>query len=119
MSIFQWGLVLSGILLSACGSIMLKVGASRVPHDAGVLEAVSSAVLSPWIAGGVVSYVIPVGVWIYLLKDLPISLLQPLFALVYVLTPLLAWTLLGESVPPLRWIGISVVIVGVILISIA
>ena len=67
--------------------------------------------------GAVVLYVIPLGFWIYLLRFVPISWLQPIFSLTYVLTPLLALAFLGEPVPPARWIGIGVIIVGVFLVA--
>ena len=58
---------------------------------------------------GVMMYIVPVVIWIFLLKKLDITFLQPLFSLVYVVTPLLAIAYLGESIPLHRWIGIAII----------
>lgn len=62
-------------------------------------------------------YIIPVAIWIYLLKRLDITFLQPLFSLVYVVTPLLAIAYLGENIPLHRWIGISIILLGIFVSS--
>lgn len=41
----------------------------------------------------------------------------PLTAIEYVFVTLLAVVILGEVVPPLRWAGIALVVLGVTLIS--
>lgn len=117
MSISYWVLVLLGVSLSALGSIFLKAGAVRLTHDSGVYVAILQALLEWRLYLGVIMYVIPVLIWIYLLKKLDITYLQPLFSLVYVVTPIFAIFYLGESVPAHRWIGISIILVGIVVSS--
>ena len=69
------------------------------------------------VLSGMTLYFLSAVVWLYLLTKLEISLVQPILALTYVITPILAIIFLGENVPPLRWIGIGVVIIGVFLIA--
>ena len=47
----------------------------------------------------------------------PLSATQPLNALNYVFSALLARFVLGERVPPGRWVGIGLIVAGVILIT--
>jgi len=62
-------------------------------------------------------YIVPVVIWIYLLKKLDITFLQPLFSLVYVITPVLAIAYLGESVSIHKWIGIAIILLGIFVSS--
>ena len=48
-----------------------------------------------------------------------VTVALPLSALEYGFAALLGTTLLGESVPPLRWAGIALVVAGVVLIGAA
>ena len=66
---------------------------------------------------GVLMYAIPVIIWIYLLKKLDITFLQPLFSLVYVITPILAMVYLGESISTYRWAGIFIILIGIFISS--
>ena len=117
MSIKYWLLILLGVSLSALGSIFLKAGAIRLSHEHGVYAALLQA-CSEWrIFLGVVMYIVPVLIWIYLLKKLDITFLQPLFSLVYVLTPIFAIAYLGEFVPPHRWLGILIIMIGIAISS--
>jgi drug/metabolite transporter (DMT)-like permease len=117
MTAMNWALVAAGVLMSAFGSIFLKLGARQISHDSGLLVAAGQAFTSALLGLGVILYVVPVLIWIYLLKRIDISFLQPLFSSVYVVTPILAIFLLGEAVPLGRWLGIAVVCAGVALIA--
>lgn len=117
MSVNYWFLVFVGVLMSSLGSVFLKAGAVRISHEYGIQHAVLQAAMEWRLYIGVVLYVIPVVIWIYLLKRLEITFLQPLFSLVYVFTPMVAIAYLDESVPPLRWIGIFVIIIGITISS--
>jgi len=105
------------VALSSLGSIFLKAGALRISHDQGALSAALQAATEWRLLLGVLMYIIPVAIWIYLLKKLDITFLQPLFSLVYVATPLLAIVYLGENIPPHRWIGISIILLGIFVSS--
>lgn len=117
MSISYWFLVLVGVLMSSLGSVFLKAGAVRLSHELGMQHAVLQASMEWRLYLGVLLYMVPVAIWIYLLKRLEITFLQPLFSLVYVFTPIVAISYLNESVPPLRWIGIVVIIIGITISS--
>ena len=112
-----WGLFCAGIFCGSTGGILLKKAAVEVGRAGSLPAQLLAACTNPRLVGAVVLYVIPLGFWIYLLRFVPISWLQPIFSLTYVLTPLLALAFLGEPVPPARWIGIGVIIVGVFLVA--
>lgn len=112
-----WGLILMGILCGSTGGILLKGASLEIARAEGIMGQIIAACTNPRLILAVVLYVIPLGFWIFLLRYVPISWLQPIFALTYVLTPLLALAFLGEPVPPLRWGGIAVIIAGVFLVA--
>jgi len=55
--------------------------------------------------------------WLVVLGQLDVGKAYPLLSLNYVLVPLACRLLFHESVPPLRWAGIAVILLGVIVIS--
>lgn len=117
MSLTFWAMLILGVGLSAFGGLFLKLGAIEISHANGLLGAVVQ-VISNWkIMVGVAMYFIPVAIWIYLLKYVDLSFLQPLFSLVYVATPILSTFVLNEKVGSLRWAGIFIVCIGVATIA--
>jgi drug/metabolite transporter (DMT)-like permease len=106
-----------GITMGSLGSICLKVGGSQLPHFSPTWGYVAKFFGNPYVLGGFVLYFLPALIWIYLLGKYPISFVQPILALTYVLTPVLAIFLLNEKVPTVRWLGIAVIIIGVVIVS--
>lgn len=117
MRISDWFFLLAGVLLSSLGGIFLKLGALQINHDNGVMTAVAQILMQWRIYLGVVFYFIPVLIWIYMLKRIDITYLQPMFALVYVVTPLISAFMLHETMPPERWIGVFVVLLGIAIVA--
>ncbi len=56
-------------------------------------------------------------VWLVVLSKVALSLAYPMVSMGYVLTVLLSWQLLGETVSPLRWIALGVICSGVVLLA--
>ncbi|HJN17170.1 MAG TPA: hypothetical protein QGH10_16815, partial [Armatimonadota bacterium] len=48
---------------------------------------------------------------------LDLSYAYPLVAFSYVLVTVLAWRFLGETVPTLRWAGLAIIMVGVMVFA--
>lgn len=111
-----------GILMGALGGILMKVGATKI----GQLEINSVGQLvhyifvlltNPYSLAGILLYFMSAVVWSYLLIKLDISFVQPILALTYVVTPILAIFILKEHVPMIRWLGIAVIIMGVYIVA--
>ena len=109
--------MLTGVFMSAAGGFFLKVGAVQVQYDNGIVDIFRQVACNWQIIIGIFMYVIPVMIWIFLLKKIELSFLQPLFSITYVITPILASILLNENVTTVRWAGIGVIIVGVIIVA--
>jgi multidrug transporter EmrE-like cation transporter len=113
-------IVLAGVLLNAIAQLLLKAGASTVGAigSLGGLRAAAPALaLHPGVIGGLLCYAVSVVVWIVALSRVDVSIAYPMLSVGYVLNALLAMWLFGETVSLQRWLGIGVIIVGVILVA--
>jgi len=115
--------ILSGVLLNAVAQLLLKGGASNagaITLDAGsaaLWRAATGLAQHPFILGGLACYAISVVVWIVALSRVDVSIAYPMLSIGYVVNALLAWWLFGEDVNAQRWLGIGVIIVGVVLVA--
>lgn len=116
-------LVIVSVLLGVLGQLLLKMGLTQVgPLESlggigGLLQVGLKVFGNLKVLGGFAAYGISSLFWLAVLSEINLSLAYPMLALNYVLVPLTAWLFLSESIPPLRWAGMAVIIVGVIIIS--
>ena len=115
-------LFIIGIVFGSFGGILMKSASSTMPavdissfHQAYYFF--SRMFTNPTMLSGIALYFASTLIWMYLLTRLPISFVQPILALTYVITPILAIFLLHESVSVARWIGIMVILFGVFLVA--
>src|SRR5271155_3809175 len=107
ISAFQWVLILFGIISGSIGGILVKLGTRELSYDQQFAGIVWSVATNYKILIALFMYFMPFVIWLFLLKRMDLSRLQPLFSLVYVLTPLLAIAILGEKISVNRWLGIA------------
>ena len=121
MKIQAFGWLLSGVALNSLAQLGLKTAT----RTTGVIDGTPGAM---WLAGqrlttspafwlALTCYGLSVGVWIVGLSRVPVSQAYPVLSLGYIVTALLAWATLGESITLARWAGIGLIIAGVLLIS--
>jgi multidrug transporter EmrE-like cation transporter len=116
-------LVLAAVLLGVLGQLLLKMGMTQVgtlEFGGGLADLVQLGLRvfsNLKVLGGFAAYGLSSLFWIVVLSKIDLSLAYPMLALNYVLVPLTAWLFLGEHMPSLRWLGIGVIVVGVIIIS--
>jgi len=75
------------------------------------------ALCNPYVIGGTVLNAIFYFLFLAALSWTGVTVALPMTAIEYGFAALMAVTILKESVPPIRWIGIVLVMVGVILIA--
>lgn len=110
------------ILFGAVGALLMKIGAGQmgaIQLDSvqAILGFVGKMFTSATVLGGMTMYFLSAAVWLYLLTKLEVSVVQPILALTYVATPILAIFFINERVPLARWLGIVVIIIGVFLVA--
>ena len=117
-------MALSAPLIGTVGQVLLKIGMTRVTaacHEKGLgpVGLFMAAIMNPWIMVAIPLYFIGFFIWLLVLSKLDLSYAYPFLALAYVLVPVASWLILGEVIPPLRWLGIAVICVGIIMIGLA
>jgi len=121
MSAVSWMLVLTGVLLNACGQLLLKAGTNSVGTFAfnveNLLPVGIKLATEPHILGGLTCYVISVVVWTIALSRVEVSLAYPMLSIGYVVNAFAAWWLFGEVLTVERLVGIGVIIFGVFLLA--
>ena len=116
-------LLIVSVLLGVLGQLLLKMGMNEVAPlklegGLGGLFQLGIRVFGNLkVLGGFAVYGISSLFWITVLSKINLSLAYPMLALNYVLVPLTANLFLSEQIPPLRWLGMGVIIVGVVIIS--
>jgi len=115
------GIVLVATALAAAGQLLLKGGmaqiASALGSDASAAALLRHAPRNLLVISGAVTYVASAALYLVGLARLDVSVAFPIVGLSFAIVPLVAWLLLGESLPPLRWVGILVIAVGVAIVS--
>ena len=121
MSGIAWTLILLGVALNASAQLLLKAGTNAVgTFEFSAANAVPIALklgLNPFIVGGMACYAVSLVVWIMGLSRAPVSIAYPMLSLGYVANAIVAYLWLGESVTPMRLVGIGVIIVGVYIVA--
>ena len=114
-------LILIGVFLNAVAQLLLKQGMLRVGafslDAAGLWSAAPKAMTNAFVWGGLLSYVVSVGVWLVVLSRVDVSYAYPMVSLGYVFAVIVAWAVLRESVSPVRGLGVLVVCLGIYLIA--
>lgn len=107
--------LIAAVLLAACGHLLIKYGLTRVPvlDHPSIAARVFADLLTPQVILGLAVYGFGTLLWIAVVSKRDISYLYPFTAVNYVLITLGGMWLFGETVSARRWLGISVVMLGV------
>jgi drug/metabolite transporter (DMT)-like permease len=112
---FQFVLNIIGVVIY---ELLLKAGASATADPGRSWSWIGiTALQSPltWLAIAVI--IIDLIIWLYILRYIPLSIAFPLSRAVDVLVPISCWLILKESISPLRWGGIALVIIGLVIVA--
>ncbi|NOK57345.1 MAG: hypothetical protein GFH27_549309n79 [Chloroflexi bacterium AL-W] len=113
--------ILFATILGVAGQLLLKQGMSQM----GTLDISAMGVpmiawrmaTSPFVIGGLLVYASGTFFWLLVLNRVPLSYSYPFISLGIVLGTLSAWGIFREDIPPMRWVGLMVVCVGVIIVG--
>ena len=115
-------LVFVAVVISVICQLSLKVGMNQVGAiDAGSLarpmETLMRVFSTPLVWLGLSCYGVSAMLWLVVLSRLDLSYAYLMLASMYVLIPLVSWLFLGERIPPMRWLGMGVVVLGVAIVA--
>jgi drug/metabolite transporter (DMT)-like permease len=109
-------LTLVSVLMIACGQLLFKLAARDVTYDGFTLQATLSW-LSPAMLAALTISTIATGLWVWVLRTADLSVVYPLYALTFVLVPILDGQLSGTGLVMRHWAGATAIVGGVWLMA--
>jgi len=117
----QTFLLLVTVTFNVVGQYLMKRGMTDVGVISGdlmtMLNSVARSFLNPYVMAGLVAYGMSSIFWLVLLSRVELSYAYPALSLGYVLVTVISALALGENVSALRWTGVLIICVGVVLVS--
>lgn len=121
MSSVSFLLIIGGVLLNACGQLLLKAGTNAVGHFDfhldNLLPIGLKLAFQPYIMSGVACYVVSLVVWIMALSRVPVSIAYPMLSIGYVINAFVAWQWFGEPLSAQKLLGIGFIVIGVYVVA--
>jgi undecaprenyl phosphate-alpha-L-ara4N flippase subunit ArnE len=116
----MWKIVLLSVVqcfFLSLGQVFLKFAMQRI-GEFGFTAAFFRELLTNWwlLASGI-AMLAATFLWLYIIKHFDFSVAYPMTSISYVFGMLAAICLFQETVPPTRWIGLLLVMGGVVLIA--
>lgn len=108
-------LIIAGVLLNAFAQIALKKGVNAVGGLVWDLPGLWRAGTHPWTLACLGCYGLSVVLWAGALNLVEVNYAYPFLALGFLANALMCQAFLGETVPPMRWLALAVIILGVAL----
>ena len=113
MTFPQIVLILICVMALAIGQLLFKISARNLGSDDRA-TALLSLPGDPWFVLSLFLYVFATLLWVWLLRKVPLVAAYPFIALSFVLVPLLSGVFLGEQVNLTYWIGICLIVSGIV-----
>jgi len=114
-------LVLVSVAAMSASQLLLKKGLLVVGHfpqrPGEMVDFFLKACTNPYVIIAVFMTILTALAWLVALSKAELSRIYPFMALSYVLVALFSWMIFKEDVSLLRWSGIAVICLGVLLVS--
>ena len=117
----NFSLLLAASASSVIGQFFLKSGAEKFGKVEftslnNLVMTVLNILFIPQVMAGITAYAIGLFAYIFALSRMPISIVSPSIAMSYVFAVLMGRFIFGEVVPVTRYIGMGMIVCGVIFI---
>jgi len=114
-------LVLIAVVLASFGQIAMKYGMNMVGplgSGAAIVLGLIKAIFTPWVFAGFFLYLVSSFIWLMVLKQAKLSYAYPLIASGYIVVMFLSWLFLGDrNIPPIRYLGVVLICLGVVFVA--
>ena len=114
-----YAMILFSVVVAAFAQITLKHGMTQV----GVLDLkhplgdARRALSNAYVWAGLLIFVLSAAMWIVVLSKTSLSFAYPFVSITYVVILLFDGWVLHEGVPGLRWLGVALIIAGILVVS--
>ncbi|MBG1243724.1 EamA family transporter [Nostoc sp. NZL] len=116
MNIITWLVLMLVVLFGTTANLSLKYGLYISSPTKGANTSIRNLLLSRYFWIWFVCYTFMTILWLYVLQTIPLSQAFPVLGLMYALIPIASHYLLKEQVIFSQWVGISIIITGVVLV---
>ncbi|MEH2376760.1 EamA family transporter [Nostoc sp.] len=117
MNIISWLLLMVVVLFGTTANVSLKYGLYISSPTKGESTSIKNLLFSRYFLIWFICYAFMTMLWLYVLQTIPLSQAFPVLGLMYALIPIASHYLLKEQVIFSQWLGISIIITGVILVG--
>lgn len=109
----------TSIILAIAGQLLMKKGMMSFGTFpvSQMLVNIIPMFLNPWVFIGFVCFGLSSLFWLVVLSRMELSLVYPMVSVAYVVVAIFSWYFFKENLTVVRWAGIGLIILGVILIS--
>jgi drug/metabolite transporter (DMT)-like permease len=109
--------VLTAALLSV-NQVFLKLWLEKYRSSLIPIKLNSFALLFKYeLVLSVISFLVSIVIWLNLLNRINFSILYPMISLSYIFGMFAAKYIFHEEIPTIRWVGVIVIVIGVVLIA--
>jgi len=106
------------VILATAAEIFLKLGARQVVNvDRNWSWTGLNGLTSVWVWWGILASVVSLFNWLATIRKLPLTIAFPVGNVVHILVPLSCWIFLGEAILPRRWLGIALLLLGLMIVA--
>ncbi|MGI8438300.1 MAG: hypothetical protein ACR2NX_15605 [Chthoniobacterales bacterium] len=106
--------IVFSVVLNAASQVFLRLGASDTGSDAW---SAFRGLASGWVWCGIIAQIGSLFFWLHALRTIKLLVAFNLSGLLHVLVPLGGWLFLREHIPAARWLGIALVLAGVLVVA--
>lgn len=106
------------VLLATAAELFLKLGAAETADPTNAWSWTGlTGLRSGWVWWGVLASVGSLFNWLATIRKLPLTIAFPVGNIVHILVPLSSWIFLGEAILTRRWLGIALVLLGLMIVA--
>jgi drug/metabolite transporter (DMT)-like permease len=116
LSILQILLLIAMAFTLATGQVLFKLAAVQLPSKSP-LGSLLIACLNWHMLLALVVYGIATGLWVYLLRDVPLTRAYPFLALAFAVVPFAGWVVFSEPISLRYWMGLGIMLAGLYLVA--
>ncbi len=106
--------IILSVSINSVAQIMWKKGANLSNNN---IKSIIKMMMNKKVIIGLLLYALSAMIWIVVLSNAEVSYAYPLISLGYVTTTILSWLVLKEKISKKRIIGITIIIIGVIIVG--
>ncbi len=104
------------VFATVSSQVLFKIGVKNIALAEKPLLSID-ALLNPMVLAGLILSIVSILSWLAALNRLSLSVAYPFMSLTFPLVLVASSIFLGESVAPLRWLGIFIIMIGLFVVS--